>query len=107
MVDDELITGGYKHDIVHLLDDDMIDEPISDNREINKAVEALMKKHKDKDAATRLLYKFQVSMLVSTDKDNANVLHVACLNGSSIIEFIISQAVKLGIKDLLINRRDV
>ena len=85
----------------------MINEPISDNKEINKAVQALLKKHQDKDAETKLLYKFQVSMLASTDLDNANVLHIACLNGSSLIEFIINQAIKLGIKDILVNRTDV
>ena len=45
-------------------------------------------------------------MLLAKSSDGSNVLLIACLNGSKLIEFIIQQAIRLGIKDMLLNQTD-
>ena len=42
-------------------------------------------------------------MLTSRDTEDHTVLHIACLQGSHMIEFILTKAKELGIAEMLIN----
>lgn len=46
-------------------------------------------------------------MLTSRDTDDHTVLHIACMQGSSMIEFIIGHAKRLGIAEMLIHSQNV
>ena len=81
----------------------MIEAPISKNNKINQAVTKILRKNKDADKDTKLLLKFQINMLLAKSSDGSNVLLIACLSGSKLIEFVIQQAIRLGIKDMLLN----
>lgn len=82
----------------------LTNEPVFASAQLNKTLEkVLARKGRDEDA---LILKFRMYMLVSTDDEERNVLHIACRSGSPLIYYIVEEARKMGVLDCIINAED-
>ena len=88
----------------------LVDEPISKDDQINECVDKYLKNMKERskeqlDSLDIIIIKFQIHLLTALNNHEQNVLHIACINGSHLIHFLMDMADELGCRNIIVQSR--